>query len=283
MKRDWTGIKNQNNLRILMAMGLTAVLLFLLGYAGTVRNGKMEKETQIPSQEALMAEVSQEEPDTEISLTAEDKEFLNSLMESFDSGDLEGAARLLDGYEIPLKEFPCMYDGNIMTTELTSDRGLVFLKTSTVFYGEFKDGVPNGTCAAVQVISLEEGKRYDYSYGTWANGMMNGSGASGYNYYDGVGEEINKLSAKEGVFKDNRMEGEVTYTSTNAAGEMAVWRFLTADGRIVLDDRWIKDVDSAGTVTYKLMANDEKNHAYTLSEADLQEDRWKNFIEFDMD
>lgn len=282
MKKDWTGIKNQNNLRILMAIGLTAVLLSLLGYAGTVRNGQMTKEAKIPSQEALMAEVSEEEPNTEISLTPEDKEFLDSLMESFDSGDLEGAARLLNGYEIQWKEFPCMYDGTTMRTELTSVRGLVFLKTSTVFYGEFKDGVPSGTCAALQVISLEEGKRYDYSYGIWANGMMNGSGASGYNYYDGVGEEINKLSAKEGVFKDNRMEGEVTYTSTNAAGEKAAWKFMAADGRIVLDDRWIKDVDSSGTVTYKLIANDEENHAYTLSEADLKEDRWKNYIEFDM-
>jgi hypothetical protein len=265
-----------------MAIGLTTVLLFLLGYAGTIRNVKMVKEAKTPSQEAFVAKVAAEEPDTEISLTLEDKEFLNSLTERFDSGDLEGAARLLSGYEIPWKEFPCMYDGTVMRKELSSAKGLVFSKTSTVFYGEFKDGVPNGTCTALQVISLEEGKRYDYSYGTWANGMMNGNGASGYNYYDGVTDDINKLSAKEGVFKDNRMEGEVTYSSTNAAGENAAWKFTVADGRIVLDDRWIKAVDGSGATTYKLMANDEKNHAYTLTEADLQEDRWKNFIEFDI-
>ncbi len=281
MNKDETGIKKQNIHRVGIAAGLIALLLCLIGYGKTVGNWRTEKEAKSPSTEAMVAEPSQKEPDTEITLTSEDKEFLNSLIKRFDSGDLEGAARLLDEYDIPWKEFPCMYDGTVMRTELTADRGLVFLKTSTVFYGEFKDGVPNGTCTALQVISLEEGKRYDYSYGTWANGKMNGNGATGYNYYDGVGEEINKLSAKEGVFKDNRMEGEVTYTSTNAAGEKAVWKFLAEDGRIVLDDRWIKGADSFGTTTYKLMANDEKNHAYTLSEADLQEDRWKNFIEYD--
>lgn len=283
MNKDWKIIKNQKNLRTLMVIVLTAVLLLLLGYAGSSRSGKLVKEEMPQSPEALTAEGTEEEPNTEVSLTLEDKEFLKGLTERFNEGDLEGAARLLSGYEIPWKEFPCMYDGNALRTELTAGRGLVFLKTSTVFYGDFKDGVPNGTCTALQVITLEEGKRYDYSYGTWVNGKMNGSGASGYNYYDGVGEEINKLSAKEGVFKDDRMEGEVTYTSTNAAGEKAEWRFMTADGRIVLDDRWIRDVDSSGTTTYKLMANDENNHAYTLSEADLQEDRWKNFIGFDLD
>ncbi len=282
----WTDPRKRENLRILLWIGLITVLLLLLSLAGTIRNGKRYEE---PSQDfkemekaepKALAEPLSETLSDEIILSPGDKEFLTQLTGFFDRGDLEGAARLLNGYDIPWKEFPCMYDGAAMRGKISSGKGLVFIKASTVFYGNFDYGKPEGECTALQVLELEEGKRYDYSYGTWTNGKMNGNGECGYNYYDGVTEGITKLNAKRGAFKDDLMQGEITYTSTNAEGEASVWQFQVAGGVIIMDDRWIKDTDSSGAVIYKLMAKEDIIHAYTLGENAMGEDRWKNLILF---
>jgi len=281
----WTDPRKRENLRLLLWIGLITVLLLLLSLAGTIRNGEPYEEHAEPK--ALAETVSETINETisetlsdEIALSPGDKEFLTQLTGFFEQGDLEGAARLLNSYDIPWKEFPCMYDGAAMRGKISSGKGLVFVKASTVFYGNFDYGKPEGECTALQILELEEGKRYDYSYGTWVSGKMNGNGECGYNYYDGVTEDITKLNAKRGIFKDDLMQGEITYTSTNAEGGTSVWQFLVADGMIIKDDRWIRDTDSSGAVIYKLMAKDDMIHAYALGESAMGEDRWKNLILF---
>jgi len=242
----WTDPRKRENLRLLLWIGLITVLLLLLSLAGTIRNGKRYEEYAEPKALAdtindTISETISETLSDEIALSPGDKEFLTQLTGFFDQGDLEGAARLLNSYDIPWKEFPCMYDGAAMRGKISTGKGLVFVKASTVFYGNFDYGKPEGECTALQVLELEEGKRYDYSYGTWANGKMNGNGECGYNYYDGVTEDITKLNAKRGIFKNDLMQGEITYSSTNAEGETSVWQFEVADGVIIKDDRWIPE------------------------------------------
>ena len=58
-------------------------------------------------------------------------------------------------------------------------------RAGTVLYGTFKDGKPSGQCVALQAITLDEGVRYDYSDGTWVDGVMEGPGECGYDYYEG--------------------------------------------------------------------------------------------------
>lgn len=310
--RGWNWRKGEKQL-ILLFVGLTALLMFGLSAAGIARNGKevpmSGKKTaegatpgngqkSEPVQDAgpklLMGAAengakagpaalkeSQEIPvSDEISLTEADRNFLDDLMKTLDQGDLEGGARLLSDYEIPWKEFPCMYDGEVMKADVFSSHGLVFTKASTLFYGDFADGMPQGSCTALQVLELEEGRRYDYAYGTWEQGKLKGEGECGYNYYDGTGADIARKNTKKGMFKDNLMEGEITYTSTNGDGVTSTWQFLVADGVIVLDDRWLKDKDSAGAVIYKLTAQEDPARAYTLSGSAAAEERWKNLISF---
>jgi hypothetical protein len=279
----WTDQGKKENLHILLWIGLITVLLLLLSVAGSIRNGEEPSQDITEAEKAeprAMAVPLNETLSDEIILSSGDKEFLTQLTWLFDQGDLEGAARLLNSYEIPWKEFPCMYDGAAMRGKISSGKGLVFVKASTVFYGNFEYGKPEGECAALQILELEEGKRYDYSYGTWVGGKMNGNGECGYNYYDGVTEDVTKLNAKRAAFKDDLMQGEITYTSTNAEGETAVWQFQVSDGVIVKDERWIQDRDSSGAVIYKLMAKDDDVHAYTLGENAMGEVRWKNLILF---
>lgn len=294
MNKKWKNNRNQDKIRVMASIGLTTLLLLLLGAAGTIRNGKtarisesQKSESQKTESDRMLAAktilpgVTEEAPVPQISLTPEDRDFLNQLTEQISLGDLEGAARTLNGYGVPWREFPIMYDGTAMKAEVSSGFGLVFTKASTVFYGKFDQGVPQGNCTALQVLELEEGKRYDYAWGTWEKGKMSGNGECGYNYYDGVTEDITKVNAKKGTFKEDLMQGEITYTSTNAAGEATTWQFKVADGVIVPDDRWIKDTDSSGAVIYKLMAKEDDIHAYALNESAMGENRWKNLIVYE--
>lgn len=276
----------KENYRIGVTIALVFVLMVLLSIAGTIRNSKeaKSKETKLSQAEALDAPAQKravvETADVSVSLTEADREFLEGLAGRFKEGDLEGAARLVEANGESFHEFPCMYSEGEMKREITDGTGLVFLKPAVVFYGDFKNGVPEGKVSAISVLQLEEGKRYDYSYGNWKNATMNGSGECGYRYYDGVKEDITVKTSKSGMFQDDIMQGDVTYSSTNRQGETAVWQFSVDNGVIVINDRWIKESDENGKVSYKLLANGEKDHAYTLSELAIGEARWKNLILF---
>jgi hypothetical protein len=288
---DQNKTKREENIRIGITIALVSLMMLLLSVAGTVR---ISRETQIKDKQLKKTQLTQIQSEdapapkmavaktqvTTISLTGADREFLEGLTGRLKDGDLEGAARLIELNESSFGEFPCMYSGETLRREIADGTGMVFLKPTVVFYGDFKDGVPDGTAAAISVLSLEEGKRYDYSYGSWKKGKMNGSGECGYRYYDGVTEDITVKTSKDGMFQDDRMQGQITYSSTNRQGETAVWQFQTKDGVIVLNDRWIKETDAKGAVIYKLLANGEKDHAYALSERAIGEDRWKNLILF---
>lgn len=274
------------NYRIGITIVFVCILLFLLSWGGTIRNRKESQTEEISqkeewvSKDPVQAKVFMESSEEDIPLSAENKAFLDGLISLFLDGDLEGAARLLVANPDAFITYPCMYSEGALKREVTSGNGLVFLKPSIVYYGEFKDGVPDGSCTALSVLTLEEGKRYDYSYGSWKNGRMNGEGECGYRYYDGVTKDITVTTSKKGQFKEDFMQGEITYSSTNSQGETAVWQFQTADGVIVPDDRWVKEQDEKGEVKYKLLANGEEDHAYVLSESAIGEERWKNLIVF---
>lgn len=291
MNYDGNKARREENIRIGVTIALVSLLMLLLSVAGTIRNSKevqnkdkqlkkselsqvQEKEIQAP--ETAVTEMA----DTGISLTAANREFLEGLNGRLKDGDLEGAARLIEANGDSIAEFPCMYSEEMLIREIKDGTGIVFLKPTVVFYGDFKNGMPDGTVSAISVLSLEEGKRYDYSYGSWKNGKMNGSGECGYRYYDGVTQDITVKTSKNGMFQDDLMQGDITYSSTNRQGETAVWQFQVKDGVIVLNDRWIKETDAKGAVIYKLLANGEKDHAYALSERAIGEDRWRNLISF---
>ena len=291
MNYDGNKARREGNIRIGVTIALVSLLMLLLSVAGTIRNSKevQNKNKQLTKSE--LSQIQKKDPpppetvvtevvDTGISLTAANREFLEGLSCRLKDGDLEGAARLVEANGDSIAEFPCMYSEEMLRREIKDGTGIVFLKPTVVFYGDFKNGMPDGTVSAISVLSLEEGKRYDYSYGSWKNGKMNGSGECGYRYYDGVTQDITVKTSKNGMFQDDLMQGDITYSSTNRQGETAVWQFQAKDGVIVLNDRWIKETDAKGAVIYKLLANGEKDHAYALSERAIGEDRWRNLILF---
>ena len=290
MNYDGNKARREENIRIGVTIALVSLLMLLLSVAGTIRNSKEVQNKDKPLKKTELSQIQEknippetvvtEMADTGISLTATNREFLEGLGGRLKDGDLEGAARLVEANGDSIAEFPCMYSEGMLRREIKDGTGIVFLKPTVVFYGDFKNGMPEGTVSAISVLSLEEGKRYDYSYGSWKNGKMNGNGECGYRYYDGVTQDITVKTSKNGMFQDDLMQGDITYSSTNRQEETAVWQFQTKDGVIVLNDRWIKETDAKGAVIYKLLANGEKDHAYALSERAIGEDRWRNLISF---
>ena len=271
--------KRTKNLQIFFRIGLFALLLASLGTAGMLRNKKSDKDLEIPVESFTHSQT------LSVVLASGEKEFLDGLVHSLEEGDLEEAAKLLIDSKVSWNEFPLMYDGTDLKKELSEGKGLVFTKAFTVFYGDFSDGKPQGQCLAFQVLNLEEGKRYDYSSGTWENGKMNGYGECGYSYYEGLYEDLsqgmNRKDEKRGFFNNDLLDGEVQYSSTNKEGETSLWRFQVEKGEIAPDERWSKEERDSGEIYYRLLAENETDHAYVLSESGMGEERWKNLILFE--
>ena len=215
------------------------------------------------------------------------------------ANDLEGAARVLNENDTAFQDLffgkladeTCLYSspvdaqgadphtGGVMKDE-ADGHGLVFQRAGTIFYGDFKDGKPSGQCVALQAITLDEGVRYDYSVGTWTDGVMDGAGECGYDYYEGVTGDGAKKTVKKGNFADDLMEGEISYTSVNGDGESTSWTMTVENGVIVPDARWISDTSDDGTPVFRLMADTDDVHAYVVEADAMKEARWKNMIEW---
>lgn len=288
-------------LRAAGAAAVTAALLLVLGVLGNVRiSGHIrasleESMDQLESQfeeqerqEALEESRREETAVHEIELTYMEEQLLNLVAKRLEAKDFEGAARVLNNNEDAFSDLfygkladeLCLYDGSVMKDE-ADGRGLVFQRAGTVFYGDFRDGKPSGDCVALQAIRLEEGVRYDYSYGTWKEGRMEGSGECGYDYYEGVTGDGAKRTVKTGSFAKDLMEGELQYTSVNGEGEATTWTMTVENGVIVPDDRWISDTADDGTPIFRLMADTDEVHAYVVEAAAMEEVRWKNMIEWE--
>lgn len=265
------------------------------------------KEVQESIEESKMEETAVHE----IPLTYTEEQLLNLLEGKMHANDLEGAARVLNENDTAFQDLffgkladeTCLYSspndseggfpysppvdaqgadphtGGVMKDE-ADGHGLVFQRAGTIFYGDFKDGKPSGQCVALQAITLDEGVRYDYSVGTWTDGVMDGAGECGYDYYEGVTGDGAKKTVKKGNFADDLMEGEISYTSVNGDGESTSWTMTVENGVIVPDARWISDTSDDGTPVFRLMADTDDVHAYVVEADAMEEVRWKNMIEW---
>ncbi len=151
--------------------------------------------------------------------------------------------------------------------------GMVIRKPSTVFYGGFVDGKPEGNGTALQVIEIDY-PRYDYSTGVWSDGRMNGEGSVGYRYYEGLGEE-NRAVSRTGLFVDDKMDGTVTYSTTNAEDTVVTWDMTVDEGTLVLDENWTFDEEKG---TYQLLTNEDGGHAFVTTQEAAKSMMFRNMI-----
>lgn len=224
-----------------------------------------------------------EAPEQEF-LTKEQDDLLNQLLELMKANDLAGAASILEArkpeitklIEVTFAGRRYLYHEDGIADSIEG-RGLVLTSPSTLFYGIFAGGVPEGTSVALQALVLEE-PRYDYAIGNWSDGKMSGYGTSGYTYYEGTGEADGLKTEKSGTFKDNLMEGEIRYTSISNEGNSVTWIILAHEGVTQLDERWsYKEARDE----YSLLAENDESHVYLLKGADSDAAIWLNRITWD--
>ena len=155
-----------------------------------------------------------------------------------------------------------------------TEYGLVVSRFNTVFLGSFTEGNPQGRCAAVQAMILEE-PYFTYAVGEWENGKMNGEGSCGYQYYETVPQGRFHMTRKTGTFSENLLNGPFTYTAENTEGESLCWSMEAKEGITVLDDTWTY---YPSTKEYMKGSDEDEGRAYVLSETRAETAIWSNLI-----
>ncbi len=239
-----------------------------------------EEWTMQESSEPAAAETLPETTAAEVSpeLTGDQRELLDRLAALVSEESYEEAARLMLERADDLSQ---MYYG-IMNQErwlcqngrLAGDlegSGLVLLRPSLLFCGEFAQGAPEGECTAFQAIELDA-PRYDYAKGQWESGRMSGPGTVGYCYYETTDEQECQVT-RQGTFEADQMTGTVLLTTVNGRGETSEWTMIADSGALVLDDSWSYDADQK---LYQLPASGAPSHAYIIREEETDTLRFQN-------
>lgn len=209
------------------------------------------------------------------------KEVLAEIMESLKAEDLKAGASVMEKEEEMLQTLfyevmggeRYLYDGETLSGSIEGE-GMVLTMPSTVYYGTFKDGKPEGACTALQMVDLDA-PRYDYSQGQWKDGKMEGKGHTGYCYYDHSPEGQARDVCKSGTFSGDLMDGEVIYTTMNGEDDTSTWELEVEQGIILLDESWVYNEEQG---EYQLMSVDNDSHAYVMEEALSEIPVWKNLL-----
>ena len=214
-------------------------------------------------------------------LPEDQKQLLKDIYNFMESKDMPQAAKLLDKKQEVLTEMfygtfegqRFLYDGSSVSGEIDGT-GLVFTMPEIIFYGSYQNGYPEGMCLALQFINVDS-PRYNYSYGIWENGKMNGKGTTGYCYYENVPQGEYTWAVKTGEFADDQMEGMITYEVKGSDNTLSHWSLLISQGKIQLDDRWTHLEDMG---EYQLMSSDSVSHAYVIADDQIDQLMWMNLL-----
>lgn len=217
-------------------------------------------------------------------LREEERDVLEEIASSMKERDLREAARIMNRQEEILVSLfyetmdsqRYLYDGMELKGEIEGE-GMVLTKAGTVFYGSFQDGMPHGTCLALQMVELDA-PRYDFADGIWQNGRMEGEGHTGYCYYENVPPGEAGDVCRKGEFSGDLMEGEITYITTNDKNEDSTWKFTVKDGKVEIDESW-NYLEKSGE--YQLMSLEDDSHAYVMGEEQMGLAVWANQLRWE--
>lgn len=226
----------------------------------------------------------------------EEAELLSSLYSAMMSESYVKAAQIMNDHE---KEFEalaeetlngekyCYYeikqtDGTNkkkieLLPESGSENGLVLSRYNTAFFGDFKNGKPEGEVSAIQTMILDE-PRYTFASGHWTEGKMNGEGITGYHYYENAPESGFVYTEKAGNYLDNQLDGIFTYLTENGAGERLTWEIQAVNGATVITKDW---THYPFRQEYMLASKESEERAYVLTAERASAVIWNNLITWD--
>ena len=240
-------------------------------------DGEGRESTAVPQETEQQSGEASEKPQ----LKPEEERAMKELYQALESEGLEAGARILiEKEEIfaslfyeTLEGKRRLFNGESFAAG-TEGEGMVLTSSATVFKGTFGPEGPEGNGLALRAFLLEK-PRYDYSVGVWERGKMNGPGETGYCYYEGAPEGEPEEVTREGTFRDDRMEGEVLYTTVSPEEGQTSWEIQTEGGRVILDERWLPD--EAGGL-YHLPSLRDEGKVYAISPEEAESPSWGNLL-----
>lgn len=152
--------------------------------------------------------------------------------------------------------------------------GLAVREDHTCFYGNFREGRPEGVCTA---IACFHGKTsgYEYSMGIWKNGRMEGLGITGKYSWKNEEKERGTQEQTSGVFQEDYLDGQLTYEQIDPQGRSCWWEIRAEEGRTCLDQRWIF---RPALGEYRLLSEKEKRAFFVLPQNLLEQVWWENRV-----
>lgn len=221
-----------------------------------------------------------EEQEEYVAASEEQLNLMEQLLSSMSRYQLNEAALLLyqnedtlkQLYQEVLNETPCLYWDGTFSEEIEG-KGLVLAKSGTLFYGEFRDGKPEGYVTAIQAVFLDQ-LRCDYSTGQWNQGKLEGMGEVGYAYVMEDQTIAYEQVRKSGFFAADLMTGEVEYQSSQQ-DQTYTWIIRVEEGLIVFDERWTF-LEAEGK--YLIPALEDPGYVYTINQEMSDKIQWKNMI-----
>ena len=209
-----------------------------------------------------------------IELTQEEKLFLKEVQQEFMEDDFDGVLGSLTGQEVrytPDERIEVHLENHLAEIYLglsekaawkQEDRLAILMEDDIsvvpagdgtgfcmdggkLFYGQLKDGLPDGEGTCYEVIH----NYYEYSQGEWKEGYANGGIISYTAYFEDIDDQtfVCEQKTTEGRYTAGIADGTVTLNfdtlSTSDAydyGEDAAKRvsYEVRDGQIVIDEQW---------------------------------------------
>lgn len=275
---------------IYISMIIIAVGMFFFGRNNKTNN--FEKEIKTEEKESTLEVAAAEEKNKE---AVEKEDFLNELeaeeilvyeliykdlsYENYDTA----AVDIINSYEILDKILNkkqenkrYIYDGKTLKLldENFEGRGLVFLGSSAAYFGDFKNGLPNGKIYGISAYEADA-PRYDYIDAEFKDAKANGMGATGYVYLNNSGNTQVLSVNRAGEFNEDFLNGKISYELKDDKGSQDIWDIQADKGIIVLNESWRYDTEKN---IYRIRSINDTGNELEIKAEDIDKDRFKNFI-----
>ena len=269
-----------------------AVAGILIAAAAVAISSGDDKEREIAETSTTVADTSMEQVRAELPVGEEEAELLSKLYRAMELQDYTETAIILneneDAFDALMKSLEGekysyfeteLEDGTVTcemekVTSASVFEGMVLTRYNTAFYGDFSEGMPNGSCYAIQTMVLDH-PRYSYAEGTWKNGKLNGEGRCGYRYYLEAPENGFVEIEKRGPYRENLLDGAFVYETESSSGETLSWEMKAVNGVTVLTPQW---KHFPFRKEYMLGAVENADRVYVLSEDKVATVLWNNLI-----
>lgn len=220
----------------------------------------------------------------DVGFPREQREFLSHLEEFISGASVHQAAKRLAEDRQQLRairetagqifgeEVLYFYDGRFVSS--FSGMGLAIREDDVCFYGNFRNGRPEGVCTAI-ACGDEESSGYEYSMGIWKNGQMEGLGITGKYSWDEDRKEEGLEEQISGVFQKDRLDGKLTYEQVDAKGRSCWWEITAEEGKTCLDPRWAFWQPLG---EYRLLSEREERAFFVVPQNLLEQVWWENRV-----